>query len=181
MLHLHNLGGVFALPFHALILLSGLLIQFPLYLSAAIDALYPGQTGQFEVQANADYSGAATGTAGPLASPDGMLAQAHQHGAVVSLRSSGSGTLATPMLTSKSAAAWPTARAWTARPCTSTPLAGGGCMSRGCRPQPRAELCRPGCTWRPYISLACTACTFRGPEWLHMLASGRRTDWPSAT
>ncbi|MNN46343.1 hypothetical protein D3C81_1607220 [compost metagenome] len=55
MLDLHNLTGVFALPFHALILLSGLLILFPLCLPAAIVALYPGQ-----------------------ASLDGMLAQARQ-------------------------------------------------------------------------------------------------------
>ncbi|PYG78401.1 MULTISPECIES: PepSY domain-containing protein [unclassified Pseudomonas] len=78
LLDLHNLTGVLALPFHALILLSGLLILFPLYLPAAIDALYPGQAGQFAVQANAAYSRPAAGTPGPLASLDGMLAQARQ-------------------------------------------------------------------------------------------------------
>ncbi|HDS1705653.1 PepSY-associated TM helix domain-containing protein [Pseudomonas putida] len=79
LLDLHNLTGVFALPFHALILLSGLLILFPLYLPAAIEALYPGQAGQFAVQANAAYSRPAAGTPGPMASLDGLLAQARQH------------------------------------------------------------------------------------------------------
>lgn len=67
-----------ALPFHALILLSGLLILFPLYLPSAIEALYPGQAGQFAVHADAGYSRPATGTPGPLASLDGMLTQARQ-------------------------------------------------------------------------------------------------------
>lgn len=79
LLDLHNLTGVLALPFHALILLSGLLILFPLYLPAAIEALYSGQAGQFAVQADAAYSRPATGTPGPLASLDGMLTQARQH------------------------------------------------------------------------------------------------------
>lgn len=79
LLDLHNLTGVLALPFHALIMLSGLLILFPLYLPAAIEALYPGQAGLFSVQADAAYSRPATGTPGPLASLDGMLAQARQH------------------------------------------------------------------------------------------------------
>lgn len=79
LLDLHNLTGVLALPFHALILLSGLLILFPLYLPAAIDALYPGQAGQFAVQADAAYSRPATGNPGPMASLDGMLVEARQH------------------------------------------------------------------------------------------------------
>ncbi|RCL26421.1 PepSY domain-containing protein [Pseudomonas sp. AFG_SD02_1510_Pfu_092] len=79
LLDLHNLTGVLALPFHALIMLSGLLILFPLYLPAAIEALYPGQPGQFAVQADAAYSRPASGTPGPLASLDAMLVQASQH------------------------------------------------------------------------------------------------------
>ncbi|KIC83571.1 MULTISPECIES: PepSY-associated TM helix domain-containing protein [Pseudomonas] len=79
LLDLHNLTGVFALPFHVLILLSGLLILFPLYLPAAIDALYPGQPEQFAVQANAAFNRPAAGMPGPLASIDGMLAEARQH------------------------------------------------------------------------------------------------------
>lgn len=79
LLDLHNLTGVLALPFHALIMLSGLLILFPLYLPAAIDALYPGQAGQFAVQADAAYSRPATGNPGPMASLDGMLVEARQH------------------------------------------------------------------------------------------------------
>ncbi|MFD2640941.1 PepSY-associated TM helix domain-containing protein [Pseudomonas japonica] len=79
LLDLHNLSSVFALPFHALILLSGLLILFPLYLPASIDALYPGQAEQFAVQAKAGYSRPAAGAPGPLASLDGMLVEARQH------------------------------------------------------------------------------------------------------
>lgn len=79
LLDLHNLIGVFALPFHVLILLSGLLILFPLYLPAAIDALYPGQPEQFAVQANATFSRPAAGMPGPLPPLDGMLAEARQH------------------------------------------------------------------------------------------------------
>lgn len=79
LLDLHNLTGVLALPFHALIMLTGLLILFPLYLPAAIEALYPDQPGQFAVHAAAGYSRPAAGTPGPMASLDGMLAQARQH------------------------------------------------------------------------------------------------------
>lgn len=79
LLDLHNLTGVFALPFHALILLSGVLILFPLYLPAAIDALYPGQAEHFATQANDAFSRPAAGTPGPLASIDSMLVEARQH------------------------------------------------------------------------------------------------------
>lgn len=79
LLDLHNLSGVFTLPFHALILLSGLLILFPLYLPAAIDTLYPGQAERFTVQANAAFSRPAAGTPGPLVAIDAMLVEARQH------------------------------------------------------------------------------------------------------
>lgn len=79
LLDLHNLTGVFALPFHALILLSGLLILFPLYLPTAIDTLYSGNAEQFTVQANDAFSRPAAGTPGSLAAIDAMLVEAREH------------------------------------------------------------------------------------------------------
>ena len=79
LLDLHNLTGVLALPFHALILLSGLLILFPLYLPSAIEALYPGQPGRYAVEASAGYSRPALGTPGTQASLDAILAAARHH------------------------------------------------------------------------------------------------------
>lgn len=79
LLDVHNLTGVFALPFHFVILLSGLLILFPLYLPAGIQAVYQEQAGQFGVEADAAYSRPASGTPGPLASLDQMMAQARLH------------------------------------------------------------------------------------------------------
>lgn len=78
LLDTHNLTGVFALPFHIVILLSGLLILFPLYLPAGIQAVYP-QPGQFGVDAGAGYSRPASGTPGALASLDQMMARARAH------------------------------------------------------------------------------------------------------
>lgn len=78
LLDLHNLTGVFALPFHVLILLSGLLILFPLYLPSAISAVYPGQADQFAREASAAYHREAAGTAGRLVSLDQVLAQARE-------------------------------------------------------------------------------------------------------
>ncbi|WP_024618913.1 PepSY-associated TM helix domain-containing protein [Pseudomonas kilonensis] len=79
LLDLHNLTGVFALPFHLVILLSGLLILFPLYLPAGILAVYPDQPSQFGQEADAAYSRPASDMPGPLASLDQMMAQARLH------------------------------------------------------------------------------------------------------
>lgn len=76
LLDLHNLTGVLALPFHFIILMTGLLILFPLYLPSAILAVYPEQAEQFAVHANAAYSRAAAGIPGTLGSLDQMLAHA---------------------------------------------------------------------------------------------------------
>ncbi len=79
LLDMHNLTGVFALPFHVVILLSGLLILFPLYLPAGILAVYPGQPSEFGQEADAAYSRSASGIPGPLASLDQMMTQARLH------------------------------------------------------------------------------------------------------
>lgn len=79
LLDMHNLTGVFALPFHFIILLSGLLILFPLYLPAGILAVYQDQPYQFGQEADAAYSRPALGTPGSLASLDQMMAQARLH------------------------------------------------------------------------------------------------------
>lgn len=79
LLDLHNLTGVFALPFHFVILLTGLLILFPLYLPAAILAVYPDQADQFALHASAAYSRQASGVPGSLASLDQIMAFARVH------------------------------------------------------------------------------------------------------
>ena len=76
LLDLHNLSGVFALPFFLLILLSGLVISFPLYLPAGILAAYQEQAGEFEREARAAFGRPEAGQAGRLASLDAMAAQA---------------------------------------------------------------------------------------------------------
>jgi uncharacterized iron-regulated membrane protein len=79
LLDMHNLTGVFALPFHVVILLSGLLILFPLYLPAGILAVYQDRAGQFGQEADAAFRRPASGTPGSLASLDQMTAQARLH------------------------------------------------------------------------------------------------------
>ncbi|WP_063342530.1 MULTISPECIES: PepSY-associated TM helix domain-containing protein [Pseudomonas] len=79
LLDMHNLTGVFTLPFHVVILLSGLLILFPLYLPAGILAVYLDQPGEFGQEADAAYSRPASGIPGSLASLDRMMAQARLH------------------------------------------------------------------------------------------------------
>ena len=76
LLDLHNLSGVFALPFFLAMLLSGLVISFPLYLPAGILATYQQQAGQFDREARAAFSRPASGQAGSLASLDAMAEQA---------------------------------------------------------------------------------------------------------
>lgn len=76
LLDLHNLSGVFALPFFLIMLLSGLVISFPLYLPAGILATYQEQVGQFDSEARAVFSRPASGQAGSLASLDDMAEQA---------------------------------------------------------------------------------------------------------
>ncbi|MFL6611490.1 MAG: PepSY-associated TM helix domain-containing protein [Pseudomonas sp.] len=79
LLDLHNLTGVFALPFHFVIMLTGLLILFPLYLPAGVQAVYQEQADQFGAEASAAYRRQASGRPGPLASLDQMMAQARLH------------------------------------------------------------------------------------------------------
>nr|WP_298165365.1 PepSY-associated TM helix domain-containing protein [uncultured Pseudomonas sp.] len=76
LLDLHNLSGVFALPFFLVILLSGLLISFPQYLPAGILAAYQERAGEFASEARDTFSRPAAGQPGRLASLDGMAAQA---------------------------------------------------------------------------------------------------------
>lgn len=76
LLDLHNLSGVFALPFFLTLLLSGLVISFPHYLPAGILATYPEQAGEFASEARAVFSRPASGQAGRLASLDDMAEQA---------------------------------------------------------------------------------------------------------
>jgi uncharacterized iron-regulated membrane protein len=73
LLDLHNLSGVFALPFHLGMLLTGLLIQFPFFLPAGILAVYQGQAREFEAEARAAYTRPAAGQPGQLASLDAMV------------------------------------------------------------------------------------------------------------
>lgn len=76
LLDLHNLSGVLALPFFLVMLLSGLVISFPLYLPAGILATYQQQAGEFDREARAAFSRPASGQAGSLASLDDMAEQA---------------------------------------------------------------------------------------------------------
>jgi uncharacterized iron-regulated membrane protein len=76
LLDLHNLSGVFVLPFYLGILLTGLIALFPLYLPAGVLALYQSQAAAFEPEARAVYSREPSGQPGTLASLDGLLAQA---------------------------------------------------------------------------------------------------------
>ncbi|MEO4048131.1 PepSY-associated TM helix domain-containing protein [Pseudomonas sp. CAU 1711] len=76
LLDLHNLSGVLALPFHLGILLTGLVIQFPLLLPAGILAVYQDQAGEFEAEARAAYARPALGEPGALASLDAMAQRA---------------------------------------------------------------------------------------------------------
>lgn len=76
LLDLHNLSGVFALPFFLLILLSGLLISFPQYLPAGLLAAYPEQPGEFASEARDTFNRPPSGQPGRLASLDAMAAQA---------------------------------------------------------------------------------------------------------
>jgi len=76
LLDLHNLSGVLALPFFLLILLSGLVISFPIYLPVGILAAYQEQAGKFEREARDLFSRPASGRTGSLASLDAMVEQA---------------------------------------------------------------------------------------------------------
>lgn len=76
LLDLHNLSGVFALPFFLVILLSGLVISFPQYLPAGILAAYQEQAGELASEAGDTFSRPALGQPGRLAPLDGMAAQA---------------------------------------------------------------------------------------------------------
>jgi uncharacterized iron-regulated membrane protein len=76
LLDLHNLSGVFALPFFLVILLSGLVISFPQYLPAGILATYQDRAGEFDGEARAAFSRPPSGRAGSLAALDAMAVQA---------------------------------------------------------------------------------------------------------
>lgn len=76
LLDLHNLSGVFALPFYLVILLSGLVISFPQYLPAGLLAAYSEQPGEFASEARDTFSRPPSGQSGRLASLDAMAAQA---------------------------------------------------------------------------------------------------------
>lgn len=78
LLDLHNLSGVFALPFFLMILLSGLVISFPQYLPAGILATYQGRADDFDSEANAVFSRPPSGRTGRLASLDAMAVQARR-------------------------------------------------------------------------------------------------------
>src|SRR3990167_8332130 len=76
LLDLHNLSGVFALPFFLVILLSGLVINFPQYIPAGILSIYQEQAGEFDGEARASFSRPPSGQAGNLASLEAMAVQA---------------------------------------------------------------------------------------------------------
>lgn len=76
LLDLHNLSGVFALPFFLTLLLSGLVISFPHYLPAGMLATYQEQAGELASEARDLFSRSASGQAGSLASLDDMAEQA---------------------------------------------------------------------------------------------------------
>lgn len=73
LLDLHTLSGVFNLPFAVLMLLSGLIILFPLYLPAGVIAAYQQQAAEFSNEAQAAFSRPASGLSGSLASLDAMV------------------------------------------------------------------------------------------------------------
>ncbi|NYE24063.1 PepSY-associated TM helix domain-containing protein [Pigmentiphaga litoralis] len=80
-LDLHNVTGVLGLPFHFVIVLSGLVIFFNLYFPFAYQSAYQeGAKGkaQFQAQSYGRYTRPLAGLAaqGPLASVDAMAAQA---------------------------------------------------------------------------------------------------------
>jgi uncharacterized iron-regulated membrane protein len=97
LLDLHNLSGVFALPFFLLILLSGLVISFPQYLPAGILATYQEQAGRHPAE--------------PVAWRRWMPwpCRPAAYGRTANRPSSASGTRTTPRPMWKSAAPWPSA------------------------------------------------------------------------
>lgn len=79
LLDLHNLSGVFALPFFLTILLSGLVISFPQYLPAGILAVYQERAGEFASEARDSFARPAADQPARLASLDDMARQARTH------------------------------------------------------------------------------------------------------
>lgn len=79
-LDLHNLSGVLALPFHAVVTLSGLVIFFAVYFPAAWQSAYAevgaGARETFNREAFGSWRRPPAGVAAPLASLDAMLAAA---------------------------------------------------------------------------------------------------------
>lgn len=76
LLDLHNLSGVFALPFFLTLLLSGLVISFPHYLPAGMLATYQEQAAELPSEARDLFNRPASGQAGSLVSLDDMAEQA---------------------------------------------------------------------------------------------------------
>lgn len=76
LLDIHNLSGVFALPFFLVILLSGLVISFPQYLPAGLLAAYSDQPGEFASEARDTFKRPPLDQPGRLASLDAMASQA---------------------------------------------------------------------------------------------------------
>ncbi|MDK2655627.1 PepSY-associated TM helix domain-containing protein [Cupriavidus consociatus] len=74
LLDLHNLTGVLALPFHAVISFSGICIVYMILIPAGINALYQ-QPNAFYEQALSGYSRQAAGVAAPMA-PLGPMVEA---------------------------------------------------------------------------------------------------------
>jgi uncharacterized iron-regulated membrane protein len=75
-LDLHNLSGVLVLPFHFLIVLSGLIIFFATYFPSGWQAAYDGDRKAFNAEAAGSYQRSAAKKPGLPASLDEMAAQA---------------------------------------------------------------------------------------------------------
>jgi uncharacterized iron-regulated membrane protein len=76
LLDLHNLTSVVALPFHAFMAFSGLVVFYGIYMHAGFDTLYGGDRRAYFREAQPRVERPATGTAVPLASLDAMVARA---------------------------------------------------------------------------------------------------------
>ncbi|HEY0714737.1 MAG TPA: PepSY-associated TM helix domain-containing protein, partial [Polyangia bacterium] len=77
-LDLHNLTGVFALPFHFVMTLSGLIIFFAIYFPGTWQAIYGSDRAAFQRETYGGFERPAAKTPAPLASLDAMVAEARR-------------------------------------------------------------------------------------------------------
>lgn len=78
LLDLHNLSGVLPLPFHIVILFTGLVLSFPGYLPSALTSVYGEETAAFWEESRSLWSRPPAEAPGRLASLDAMVVEAER-------------------------------------------------------------------------------------------------------